>query len=85
MLNINDQKNWKKIDENTEVSFWKEYKFVRPISSKTISLDCPCCKKLLNNVEDIDSVKENDVCQTCYLDFYFINKEKWEKGWRPYK
>lgn len=84
MLNI-DKKEWKEIDKETEVCYINEVKFIRPINSKTTSLDCPSCKNLLNNVDDIEHVKEKDVCEICYLEFYYKNKEKWENGWRPYK
>ena len=84
MLNI-DKNEWKKIDKETEVCFINDVKFIRPINSKTITLDCPSCKKLLNNLYDIEHVKEKDVCELCYLEIYYKNKEKWENGWRPYK
>tara|TARA_B100000963_G_scaffold173582_1_gene150992 strand:+ start:2743 stop:2997 length:255 start_codon:yes stop_codon:yes gene_type:complete len=84
MLSIDNAK-WNKIDKETETTKIGKYRFIRPVNSKTISLDCPACKKLLNNVDDIESVKNNDVCEECFLIYYYQNKEKWEKGWRPYK
>ena len=84
MLSI-DKVKWNKIDKDTEVTKIGKYRFIRPINSKTIPLDCPSCKKLLNNVDDIESVKANDVCKECFLVHYYQNKEKWENGWRPYK
>ena len=62
MLSI-DEAKWDKIDKETEVAKIGKYRFIRPINSKTIPLDCPSCKKLLNNVDDIESVKNNDVCE----------------------
>tara|TARA_Y100000114_G_C11547778_1_gene225707 strand:- start:296 stop:550 length:255 start_codon:yes stop_codon:yes gene_type:complete len=84
MLNI-DEAKWNKIDDQTESTIIGDYRFIRPIGVKTVSLDCPSCKKLLNNVDDIESVKSNDVCEYCYLEHYYKNVEKWENGWRPYK
>ena len=84
MLNI-DKAKWNEVDKDTESTTIGEYRFVRPINSKTISLDCPACKKILNNVDDIESVKTCDVCEECYLVHYYQNKAQWEKGWRPYK
>lgn len=84
MLNINKQK-WIKTDNETEYTYFLGCKFERPINSKTIPLSCPCCNIMLNNVDDIESVKNNDICEQCYLIHYYSNKEKWEKGWRPYK
>ena len=40
---------------------------------------------LKNNVNDIESVKNNDVCEQCFLEHYYKNIEKWKNGWRPYK
>ena len=84
MLSI-DEAKWNKIDKDTEVTKIGKYRFVRPVNSKTIPLGCPSCKKLLNNVDDIESVKNNDVCEECFLMHYYQNREKWENGWRPYK
>ena len=80
-----DEQQWIEIDKETEIAYINNCKFVRPVNSKTISLDCPSCKILLNNIDDINSVKNNDVCEHCYLVYDYKNKEKWENGWRPYK
>ena len=45
MLSI-DEAKWNKIDKDTEVTKIGKYRFVRPVNSKTIPLDCPSCKKL---------------------------------------
>ena len=84
MLSI-DKAKWDKIDKETETTVIGEYRFVRPINSKTVPLDCPSCKKMLNNVDDIQSAKDHDVCEECYLLYYYKNIEKWKNGWRPYK
>tara|TARA_Y200000002_G_scaffold350601_1_gene328034 strand:- start:773 stop:1027 length:255 start_codon:yes stop_codon:yes gene_type:complete len=83
MLSI-DKVKWNKTDKNTEEATIGAYRFIRPTNSKTIPLDCPVCKEMLNNIDDIESVKNNDVCEQCYLIHYYSNKEKWENGWRPY-
>jgi hypothetical protein len=84
MLSIDNVK-WNKIDKKTETATIGEYRFIRPVNSKTISLDCPACKKMLNSTDDVESVKNSDVCEECYLIYYYKNKEAWENGWRPYK
>ena len=84
MLSI-DNVTWEKIDKTTEVADINNYRFIRPVDSKILPLDCPSCKKLLCHVDDIESVKNNDVCEDCFLIYYYKNKEKWESGWRPYK
>jgi len=84
MLSLDNAK-WDKIDKDTEVAEIGKYKFIRPVDSKTLPLDCPSCKKLLNNVDDIEAVRNNDVCEECFLIHYYQNIEKWKNGWRPYK
>ena len=82
-MSTGDELVWEAIDKETEVAFYKDIKFIRPIDHKTLPVDCPVCKVLLSNVDDVSSVRENDACESCYLTHYYPNKEKWEKGWRP--
>ena len=82
MLNI-DNLNWIEIDKKNEETTLDGVRYVRPISLKSMPHECPSCKILICTAEDIDSMDKESVCQDCYLRFYYINKEKWEKGWRP--
>ena len=83
MLDLNNSKEWKKIDNNFEELIVDNIKFIREIGDKAISLDCPVCKKLISYIEDVERMKKENCCDACYLDYYYTNKEKWEKGWRP--
>ena len=83
-MSIMDSKNWHRLDDETEEYIYKDIRFIRPIIHDTISIDCPCCKTLISSIEDVESVKECGVCQECKQKYYYQNKEKWEKGWRPY-
>ena len=82
-MSVLDKNIWYKIDKEFEEAIVKGIKFTRPIEHDTISIDCPICRNLLSNVEDVKSVRENDACESCYLIYYYKNKDKWEKGWRP--
>tara|TARA_Y100001937_G_C6902174_1_gene233819 strand:+ start:33 stop:290 length:258 start_codon:yes stop_codon:yes gene_type:complete len=83
MLDLNSNNEWKKIDDNFEELIIDDIKFIREIGDKSLSLDCPICKKLISYVEDVERMKKENCCDDCYLNYYYINKEKWEKGWRP--
>ena len=34
-------------------------------------------------VEDVNSLREKECCADCNITYYYPNKEKWDKGWRP--
>jgi hypothetical protein len=36
-------------------------------------------------MKDVISAKEKNICNDCYEIYYYPNKEKWDKGWRPNK
>jgi formylmethanofuran dehydrogenase subunit E len=78
-------KKWNKIDKNEEESFINNIKFIRPINDNPISLDCNNCKELISTVDDVESAKDKSICKLCYDLYYYPNKEKWDKGWRPNK
>ena len=50
---------------------------------ETIPVDCPVCKNLFVGDEDINSYKNYQCCEDCEITYYYPNKEKWNKGWRP--
>lgn len=80
---IQDNKNWQKLDKETEELVIDNVRYVRPIDSKSISLDCEYCKILISTVEDVEHMKKSNVCESCYDLYYYPNKEKWDLGWRP--
>jgi hypothetical protein len=46
-------------------------------------LECPVCKFVLRDSEDVISVKSEKACTECTINFKHINLEKWLDGWRP--
>jgi len=82
MSNI-DSVKWHKIDKHLEEAYIDGIRFVRPVNQLSIPLSCPSCNSLFYTVEDIEMYKKEKVCEECYLRYYYINKEKWKKGWRP--
>ena len=84
---MSESNNWSKIDDLLEEKVkkiaGKTMRFVRPIESKTYKLSCPICNNIISTSEDMESVKQNDACEECYLIYYYKNKDAWEKGWRP--
>lgn len=85
MSDITNPDEWIKIDNNYEEVIINDVRFVREIGDTALSLDCPICKKLIGCIEDVEYLKRENCCENCYNDYYYINKEKWEKGWRPNK
>ena len=85
MSDITNPDKWIKIDNNYEEIVINDIRFVREIGDTALSLDCPICKKLIGCIEDVEYLKKENCCETCYNDYYYTNKEKWEKGWRPNK
>tara|TARA_B100001059_G_C17587962_1_gene453181 strand:+ start:395 stop:655 length:261 start_codon:yes stop_codon:yes gene_type:complete len=82
MSNINEAK-WYEIDKDLEEAFVDGVRFVRPKNDIALSLDCTVCKNLICTIEDVEIMKKEGVCEDCYTTYYYNNKEKWEKGWRP--
>lgn len=84
MSTVLDQK-WEPLDKNEEETYFKGIKFIRPRNDNPLPLDCSFCKILVSTIEDVESLKEANVCSSCYDLYYYPNKEKWVKGWRPDK
>jgi hypothetical protein len=82
MLNINNLK-WIDIDNKHQEVYIDGIRYVRPSKVESVSHVCPSCNTLICTAEDISSIKKENACEDCYLRFYYTNKEKWEKGWRP--
>lgn len=84
MLNINNA-SWSSLDKETVETFINGIQFIKPKDDITIPLECPSCKKLVSSAEEVESIKETEVCDQCYLIHYYSNKDKWDnEGWRPY-
>lgn len=81
-MSITDN-NWLSIDKDTEEKYHDNVRYVKPKSSKIIKIDCSFCKCLISTIEDVESMKEADICEICYSNYYSHNKEEWKKGWRP--
>ena len=81
MLDLN--KNWEKIDDENEEKSDGNIVFKRPIHHEYCPLFCNTCKNVVATIDDADMIKKEKVCELCYITYYYINKEKWEQGWRP--
>jgi hypothetical protein len=75
--------NWINIDKNTEEKYYNNIRYVKPTTSKILDIDCSFCKRLVSSIEDVEAMKEANICEVCYLNYYSHNKEEWKKGWRP--
>ena len=82
MLIIDDE-NWHKIDKKLEEKKINDIRFVRPIGYKPVGISCSFCGTLICTVEDVEAMKEANICENCYITYYYHNKVKWKKGWRP--
>lgn len=82
-MSILDKEGWHRLDNKNEEKILDGVRFVRPINSLTVRLDCTCCKKLLATIEDVETSKTSQACESCHQLYYYPNKEKWENGWRP--
>tara|TARA_Y100001949_G_C15871920_1_gene279881 strand:+ start:213 stop:422 length:210 start_codon:yes stop_codon:yes gene_type:complete len=60
-----------------------EFEWIDETDGEVLSIDCPVCKILISTIEDVMSLKEKGCCEECELTYYYPNKEKWDKGWRP--
>lgn len=78
---------WQSIDNYNEEKIIKignnKIRFSRPINTKTYSLSCPICDSVIGNIDDMFMLKQENCCNECYLSYYYQNKVRWEKGWRP--
>ena len=59
--------------------FWK----IKDNDYKPVPLDCPVCKLLLRDREDVLSYQEFECCTSCADVFVYPNRQKWISGWRP--
>jgi len=52
---------------------------------KSSDFNCPVCKLIIRGLEDVESIDNYACCTDCQDFFYWPNREKWLKGWRPKK
>ena len=45
--------------------------------------ECPVCGYLLRDDKDFESYHKRGGCTLCVDTYYYVNADKWEKGWRP--
>lgn len=76
-------KDWNKVDSENEEKVVDNVVFKRPISHDYCPLYCKSCKNVIASIEDVDMMKKEKACELCYITYYYINKEKWNQGWRP--
>ncbi len=63
----------------------KEFDIIIENGFKKAKFDCPVCKLVLTGLEDVESMENYGACQDCQQFFYWPNKERWNRGWRPKK
>ena len=56
-----------------------DLKFTTPRYAFSTSVSTIC----VPTIEDVEMMKKEKVCDQCYEMFYYTNKDKWNKGWRP--
>ena len=44
---------------------------------------CPVCSSPIKNQNAVNCFKKIGACEMCESFIYYINKEKWDNGWRP--
>jgi len=76
-------KKWIEIDSKNEYCEHAGIIFKRQKYSETIPIDCPVCKIMMVTIEDVQAFKRVECCEECELMYYYPNKDKWAKGWRP--
>ena len=54
-------------------------------SYKPSSFNCKVCGLIIRGQEDVQSVNNYGCCSDCEDYFYWPNKDRWDKGWRPKK
>lgn len=84
-MSIINNNNWKKIDDENEELILNNVKYIKPINDELINIFCEICNNVISQQNDVESMRNNNCCSECFLTYYYTNKEKWQKGWRPNK
>lgn len=75
-MSIIHNNKWEKLDNENEELILNGIKFIRPINDNPLSLFCEKCKILISTIEDVEYIKEHNVCESCYNLYYYELKEK---------
>ena len=76
--------NWKELPNDRRLRKFKKYSVILPEELPSITpLDCPVCKQLMRDHDDVLSYQRNDCCIDCELIWAIPNTNKWSEGWRP--
>ena len=67
--------SWLNIDDKHEVKYLNKIKFIRPKNTNSLPVECPCCKQLVSTIEDCLSLKDNNLCEDCFVSKTFNNKD----------
>ena len=57
--------------------------FIDDTENKKLGLFCSFCDFILVTAQDIESQRENDCCENCWMNFGESRKKDWQSGWRP--
>lgn len=57
--------------------------WINESDEETLPIDCPVCETIIATQQDVSTLKNHGCCEECHLVYYYPNKEKWNKGWRP--
>jgi hypothetical protein len=53
------------------------------MNKQKISFFCPVCSSPMSSNVSIEAYKICGACDLCETYIYYINKQKWDLGWRP--
>lgn len=60
-----------------------KFNWIDETDESPLPISCPVCDVLIATASDVSSLKDKGCCEECELTYYYPNKEKWDKGWRP--
>ena len=60
-----------------------KFNWIDETDESPLPISCPVCDVLIATSNDVSSLKDKGCCEECELTYYYPNKEKWDKGWRP--
>ena len=60
-----------------------KFEWIDETEEEPLPISCPVCDVLIATSKDIEVLKDKGCCEECELTYYYPNKEKWDKGWRP--
>jgi len=77
--------SWKLLPNNRKITFTPhDCAIILPTSEiDIVPLDCPVCKYLLRDHDDVLEFQHSQCCLDCAIVWAHPNVEKWATGWRP--